>query len=78
MDAETNNLRTTCVIFGARSSSFLLNVTIKHYIKKYKMSLALSTVDYVNNLINSLIDTDLAYAIHKQIKPTLGKGGFKM
>lgn len=39
---------------------------------------AFSTVDwlYVDNLIYSVEDTDLAYIIHKQIKFILGEAGF--
>lgn len=83
LDAEPEVIRVARVIFVVRFSSFLLNATIKHHIKKFKnvypasFSIMNSNV-YLDHLIHSLENTDLVYTIYEEIKFILGEAGFNM
>lgn len=69
-------------VFGARSSSFLLNAIIKHH-KNYKdvypASLSiLNSRRYVYDMIHSVEDTDLACKIHEQMNFILREAVFNI
>lgn len=59
-------------IFGETSSSFLLNATIKHHIKKYRdvypaAFVFLNSRSYVDDFTHNLEYIDLAYMLHDKL-----------
>ncbi|XP_035221144.1 uncharacterized protein LOC118194067 [Stegodyphus dumicola] len=80
---EPEKLRMTRVSFGLRSSTFLLNATLKHHVSEYEKDYPIafqiiSNKLYVDDLIHSLQDEGTAFKVHRQGKFVLGGAGFTM
>ena len=76
-------LRFTRVVFGVSSSPFLLNATIKHYIKQYKEAdpefvEKFLCLIYVDDLSSRASEVDTAYELYVNSKLRLAEGGFNL
>lgn len=70
LDAESEVLRMTHMIFKTKSCSFLMNLKIKHLTKRQKDAYPdafsiLNGKSHVDHLIHSIEDADLACTIHE-------------
>ena len=80
---EVLMLRFTLVVFGASSSLFLLNATIRHHVEKYKDSdpafaETFTRSIYVDDATFGANDDNSALDLYKRAKKILGDGGFNL
>ena len=73
-------LRFTRVVFGVRSSPFLLNATIRHHLEQYRdvqpaLVSKLSKAAYVDDIITGAND---AHWLFEEAKRMLAEGGFNL
>ena len=82
-DPEIVVYRYRTVVFGVRSSPFLLNAVLQHHIKTYQeadpqfVSKLLQSF-YVDDLVCGSMDTDQAFSLYQKSKVRMLEGGFRL
>lgn len=82
-DPEITKLRFTRVVFGVKSSPFLLNATINHHLETYRdtdpdfVEKFLSSI-YVDDLVSGSSDVESTYELYTKSKLRLADAGFRL
>ena len=81
--SELEEYRFTRVIFGAGSSPFLLNATLRHHLKNYEDVEAdliekLRNGFYVDDLITGADSREDSYQLYERANTIMSEGGFRL
>ena len=71
------------VVFGVKSSPFLLNAVLRYHIKQYEdidpdFVECLTNAFFVDDLVTSCKDVDAGYSLYVKARERMRKGGFKL